>query len=100
MKTKEDFIVQIRDEAQQIKRKIENFSQNIIDQKTLLEFYDKCLPEFYRFMPYYCFMLPFNHLSEQEMLEINQFGLDKRDDIHSLYSGLYRTNWDKYFKNY
>ena len=100
MKTKEDFIVQIRDEAQQIKSKIEYFSQNIIDQKTLLEFYDKCLPEFYRIMPYYCFMLPFNHLSEQDMLEINQFGLDKRDEIHSLYNGLYRANWDKYFKNY
>ena len=40
-------------------------------------------------MPCYCFMLPFHHLSEEEMFEINQFGLDKSEELHKLYSRIY-----------
>lgn len=89
MKTKEDFIQEIKVVAINTEANIRNFSTNVIDEQTLHQFYGRCLELFYRFMPYYCFMLPFHHLSEDEMLEINQFGLDKSQELHKLYSKIY-----------
>ena len=89
MKTKEDFIQEIKVLAINTEANIRNFSTKVVDAQTLHQFYDRCLEQFYKFMPCYCFMLPFHHLSEEEMFEINQFGLDKSDELHKLYSRIY-----------
>lgn len=89
MKTKADFIQEIKVLAKNTEANIKNFSTKVVDEQTLHQFYDRCLEQFYKFMPCYCFMMPFNHLSEVEMLEINQFGLDKSQELHKLYSRIY-----------
>lgn len=89
MKTKEDFIQDIEVLAINTEANIKHFSTLVVDAQTLHQFYDRCLEQFYRFMPCYCFMLPFNHLSEKEMLEINQYGLDKSRELHEIYSRIY-----------
>lgn len=93
MKSKNDYINLIDEKFEQIKQKILLYSQNISTDGDLHDFYDNCLNEFYSFMPFYSFKLA-NDLCYSQFLEVNQYALQKSNELHGLYTRLFNEKKD------
>ncbi len=89
MKTVEIFINEINELYKDCENRIIEYSIEIDNEKSLQEFYDKSLSEFYRLIPYYSFYIYFEHLSYEDSLEVNSYGMTKSRELHNLYSQIF-----------
>lgn len=88
MQSKFDYLKEIDEKFLEIKRNIFSYSESVTSIEELHSFYDNCLNEFYKFMPYYTFKLAQN-LSDDDFLYVNQCALDKSNELHLIYTKLF-----------
>ncbi|MCT3979666.1 hypothetical protein HZQ31_03710 [Elizabethkingia anophelis] len=96
MKNKMEWIAEIDAMYDGCKKNIESYAINVNTMEELSIFYDKSLKEFYTFMPYYSFNIYIqNKLDYLTVLELNQHGLNKSLELHTIYTELYKKISEK-----
>lgn len=88
MHSKYDYLKIIDEKFLEIQEKIISYSESVTNIDELHNFYDNCLLEFYKFMPYYTFKLARN-LNDEDFLSVNQYALDKSNKLHLIYTKLF-----------